>query len=60
LNVTIRNGVFGNNGTWGIFTDFADDLLLENNECFGSVAEHGIYVSNSGERPVLRRHVTLP
>ena len=28
-NVTIRNGVFGNNGTWGIFTDFSDDLLLE-------------------------------
>ena len=55
-NVTIRNGVFGNNGTWGIFTDFADDLLLENNECFGSVAEHGIYVSNSGDRPVVRRN----
>jgi parallel beta-helix repeat protein len=31
-------------------------LLLENNECFGSVAEHGIYVSNSGDRPVLRRN----
>jgi parallel beta-helix repeat protein len=55
-NVTVRNGVFGNNGTWGIFTDFADDLLLENNECYGSVAEHGIYVSNSGDRPVLRRN----
>ena len=55
-NVTIRNGVFANNGTWGIFTDFADDLLLENNECSGSVAEHGIYVSNSGDRPVLRRN----
>ena len=35
-NVTIRNGVFGNNATWGIFTDFSDDLLIENNECFGS------------------------
>jgi len=55
-NVTVRNGVFSGNGTWGIFTDFADDLLLENNECFGSVAEHGIYVSNSGDRPVLRRN----
>jgi parallel beta-helix repeat protein len=55
-NVTIRNGVYANNGTWGIFTDFADDLLLENNECSGSVAEHGIYVSNSGDRPVLRRN----
>ena len=53
-HVTIRNGVFGNNATWGIFSDFSDDLLLENNECYGSVAEHGIYVSNSGDRPTVR------
>jgi parallel beta-helix repeat protein len=52
--ITVRNGVFGNNTTWGIFTDFSDDLLLENNECFGSIEEHGIYVSNSGDRPVVR------
>ena len=52
--VTVRNGVYGNNARWGIFTDFSDDLLLENNECYGSVAEHGIYVSNSGDRPVVR------
>jgi hypothetical protein len=53
-NVTIRNGVFGNNTTWGIFTDFSDNLLLENNECFGSIGQHGIYVSNSGDNPVVR------
>ena len=53
-HVTVRNGVFGNNGTWGIFTDFSDDTLLEGNECFGSVGEHGIYVSNSSDRPVVR------
>jgi parallel beta-helix repeat protein len=52
--ITVRNGVFGNNTTWGIFTDFSDDLLLENNECYGSMNEHGIYVSNSGDRPVVR------
>ena len=52
--VTVRNGVFGNNTTWGIFTDFSDDLLIENNECYGSVQEHGIYVSNSGDRAVVR------
>jgi parallel beta-helix repeat protein len=52
--IAVRNGVFGNNTTWGIFTDFSDDLLLENNECFGSIEEHGIYVSNSGDRPVVR------
>lgn len=53
-HVTIRNGTFANNATWGIFTNHSDDLLLENNTCYGSVAEHGIYVSNSGDRPVVR------
>jgi parallel beta-helix repeat protein len=52
--ITVRNGVFGDNTTWGIFTDFSDDLLLEGNECYGSMEEHGIYVSNSGDRPVVR------
>jgi hypothetical protein len=39
-HITVRNCVFGNNTTWGLFTDFADDLLLENNECYGSVIRH--------------------
>jgi parallel beta-helix repeat protein len=55
-HVTVRNGVFGKNATWGIFTDFSDDLLLENNECYSSGTQHGIYVSNSGDRPVVRRN----
>jgi parallel beta-helix repeat protein len=53
-NVTVQNGVFGNNAEWGIFTDFSDHLLIQNNECYGSVAQHGIYVSNSGDWPVVR------
>ena len=53
-HVTVRNCVFGNNARWGLFTNHSDDLLIENNECFGSVAEHGVYVSNSGDRPVVR------
>jgi parallel beta-helix repeat protein len=53
-HVTVRNGVFANNGTWGIFTDFSDDTLLEGNTCSGSVGEHGIYVSNSSDRPIVR------
>jgi parallel beta-helix repeat protein len=52
--ITVRNGVFGDNATWGIFTGFSDDLLIENNECYGSVEQHGIYVSNSAKRPVVR------
>ncbi len=54
--ITVRNGHYGNNATWGIFTDFSDDTLLENNECFGSVAQHGIYISNSSQRPILRNN----
>jgi parallel beta-helix repeat protein len=53
-HVTIRNGTFGNNRTWGVFTGFSDDLRIENNEAFGSREEHGIYVSNSSDRPVIR------
>ena len=53
-HVTIRNVHAYDNQRWGIFTGFVDDLLIENNETSGSVIEHGIYVSNSGDRPVLR------
>jgi hypothetical protein len=54
--VTIRRGVFGNNGTWGIFTNHSNDLLIEENVCYGSVIEHGIYVSNACVRPTVRRN----
>jgi parallel beta-helix repeat protein len=53
-HITVRNGIFGNNATWGIFTDFCDDLLIEDNECYASGTQHGIYVSNSGDRPTVR------
>jgi parallel beta-helix repeat protein len=53
-HIKVRNCVFGTNGTWGIFTDFSDDVTLEKNKCFGSIKEHGIYCSNSGDRPIVR------
>jgi hypothetical protein len=52
--VTIRNVHATNNGYWGIFTGHVNDLVIENNETSGSTIEHGIYVSNSGDRPVIR------
>ena len=55
--VTVENCHTGNNGRWGIFSGFADDLTVEGNEAHHSQAEHGIYVSNSGDRPVIRRNV---
>ncbi|HYD48400.1 MAG TPA: right-handed parallel beta-helix repeat-containing protein [Terriglobales bacterium] len=54
--VTIRNCNTGHNGRWGIFTGFADDLTIEHNQTHHSVLEHGIYVSNSGDRPVIRNN----
>ncbi|HEX2477358.1 MAG TPA: right-handed parallel beta-helix repeat-containing protein [Lacipirellulaceae bacterium] len=55
--VTVRNVQASNNGTWGIFTGHVDDLLIESNRTWGSIDEHGIYVSNSGDRPVIRNNV---
>ncbi len=53
-HVTVRNSVFGNNTTWGIFANQSNDLVLENNDCYGSKKQHGIYYSNSGDRPLIR------
>jgi MYXO-CTERM domain-containing protein len=56
-HVTIRHNKADQNGVWGILTGFADDVLIEDNECSRSGDEHGIYVSNSGDRPIIRRNV---
>jgi hypothetical protein len=56
-HVTVRNSTFANNGRWGLFTDFSDDLVIEHNHAYGSQLEHGIYHSNSGDRPVIRGNV---
>ncbi|MEZ4366777.1 MAG: right-handed parallel beta-helix repeat-containing protein [Kofleriaceae bacterium] len=53
-HVSILDNRTDGNGRWGILTGFCDDLLIEGNEASRSVAEHGIYVSNSGDRPVVR------
>src|SRR6058998_2874614 len=56
-HVTIRGNTGDLNGRWGILTGFSDDLLIENNTMSRSQAEHGIYVGNSGDRPVIRRNI---
>lgn len=52
--VRIRNNKSYDNGRWGVFTGFCDDLLVENNELSGSKREHGVYVSNSSKNPIVR------
>ena len=56
-HLAIRKIRTDHNGSWGIFTAFCDDLALINNHVSSSVKEHGIYVSNSGDRPIIRGNV---
>jgi parallel beta helix pectate lyase-like protein/List-Bact-rpt repeat protein len=58
-HVIIRGNTGDLNGRWGILTGFSDDILIESNVMSRSQAEHGIYVSNSGDRPVIRRNVVF-
>ena len=53
-NCIIRNCSADNNAERGIFTAFTDDILIEHNVCTNSIDEHGIYVSNSSDRPIIR------
>ncbi|MGH8174271.1 MAG: NosD domain-containing protein [Rhodanobacteraceae bacterium] len=56
-HVTVRNNSVDQSGVFGIFTGFCDDMLIENNVTSRSGDQHGIYVSNSGDRPVIRNNV---
>jgi parallel beta-helix repeat protein len=51
--VAIMNNSADAMGTWGIFTGFTDDITISGNTTSNSVAQHGIYVSNSSQRPVI-------
>ncbi len=53
-HVHIRNNRVIDNDLWAIFTGFCDDLVIENNVAAKSRIQHGIYVSNASERPVVR------
>ncbi|MEW6268258.1 MAG: right-handed parallel beta-helix repeat-containing protein [Thermodesulfobacteriota bacterium] len=56
-HVTVRNCKLGWNGRWGILTGFVDDFTAERNEAHHSQVEHGIYVSNSSDRPIVRNNL---
>jgi len=53
-NCIVRHCICDNNAERGIFTGFTDDIIIEHNVCSNSIAEHGIYVSNSSDRPIIR------
>ncbi len=52
--VSITRCTFANNVRWGIFTDFSDYTTIEQCESYGAALEHGIYISNSSDNPVIR------
>lgn len=58
-HVTIRGNVVHDNGldsgTTGIFFAFVDDVTIEYNESYAN-GEHGIYLSNSGDRFTVRNN----
>jgi parallel beta-helix repeat protein len=56
-HVVLRKNVCDANYERGILTGFANDILIEGNVCTNAVDEHGIYVSNSGDRPVVRNNI---
>jgi hypothetical protein len=55
--VIVRGCNCHDNGRWGIFTGYAQNFRAENNVASGSDIEHGIYVSNSADNPVIRGNV---
>lgn len=54
--VRIRKNEVSDSGRWGIFTAFCDEVVIEQNIVSGSRREHGIYVSNSTNRPIIRQN----
>lgn len=51
--VVIQNNNCHNNGRWGVFTGYAEGVIIRNNITSFSGTEHGIYVSNSADNPVI-------
>ncbi len=57
--VTIRRIRADMNARWGILTGCCPDIIIEDNVTSRSVAEHGIYFSNSADRPTIRRNTSF-
>jgi len=56
-HITIRNCVCANNRVWGIITSHIEHFTVEGCETFGATVEHGIYVANSGDDPIIRNNI---
>ncbi|WP_437928610.1 right-handed parallel beta-helix repeat-containing protein [Sorangium sp. So ce291] len=52
-DITVQRCHVHNSGRTGIFTAFSDDVVVQYNESELN-GEHGVYISNSGDFPVVR------
>jgi parallel beta-helix repeat protein len=52
-HITVLSNRVHNCASRGIFTAFTDDVLIVGNESYSN-GEHGVYCSNSGDRPIVR------
>jgi len=53
-NCVIQNNTANACGDWGIYTSFADYVLIQDNVASNSINQHGIYVANSTLDPVIQ------
>lgn len=58
-DVHIRSNQVGNAGWVGITTSYAENVVIEKNRIWGSKDQHGIYVANSADNPVIRDNVSF-
>jgi MYXO-CTERM domain-containing protein len=56
-HITVRKNRVDQNTKWGVFSSFCDDLVVEDNEVSRSGTQHGVYASNSADRPIIRNNV---
>ena len=54
IGAIIRNNTVDNASWWGILTGFAQNVLIENNTVSNTQIQHGIYVGNSADNPIVR------
>ncbi len=50
----IRNNVIDDSSWWGVLTGNSANLLIENNTITNTRVQHGIYIANSADNPVVR------
>src|SRR4051812_14656374 len=55
--VQIIGNVLDRNAIWGVLTGFSANILIEGNIAKRSAQQHGIYVGNSADNPIIRGNI---